>query len=94
MESVRKSLEGRFGGDASLDELSGVARISRNRFACGATIKARWKRKFALIREMLAVERLRQLDDRDERAHPRAPGNLGNFIVAYSPILQWLRGRD
>jgi len=94
MDSVRKSLEGRFGGDASLDELSGVAGISRRHVAYGATIKARWKRIFALIRERLAVERVRQLDDRDERANPRAPGNLGNFIVAYSPILQWLRGRD
>jgi len=87
-------MEGRFGGEAPLDGLSGGAGICRRHVARGATIKARWKRIFALIRERLAVERVRQLDDRDERANPRAPGNLGNLIVAYSPILQWLRGRD
>jgi hypothetical protein len=39
MESVQKSMEGRFGGEAPLDELSVVARISRCRFAYDAAIK-------------------------------------------------------
>ena len=94
MESARKSMEGRFGSEASLDELSAVAGISRYHFACIATIKALRKRIFALIREMLVVERLRQLDDGEQRTNTGVPGNLGDFIEAYSPILQWLRGRD
>ena len=94
MENLQKSMEGRFGGEASLDELSVVAGISRCHFAFDATIKAWWKRIFALIREMLVVERLRQIDDREQRTNTGVPGNLGNFIEAYSPILQWLRGRD
>jgi hypothetical protein len=66
MESVQKAqwfTESRFEGEVSLDELSQVAGISRYHFAHVATIKAWWKRIFALIREMLVVERLRQLDD-------------------------------
>lgn len=94
MESVRKFVEGRFGGEVSLDEFSVVAGISRCHFAYGATIKASWKRIFALIREMLVVERRRQLDEGEQRTNTGAPGNLGNFIDTYSPILQWLRGRD
>ena len=94
MESIRESMEGRFGGEASLGELSVVARISRACFAYDATIKASWKRIFALIREMLVVERHRQLDDGEQRANTGVPGSLGNFIEAHSPILQWLRGRD
>ena len=94
MESVRKSMEGRFGGEVSLHELSVVARISSYHFAHDATIKVSWQRIFALIREMLVVERLRQPDDGEQRTNTGVPGNLGNFIEAYSPILQWLRGRD
>ena len=94
MESIRESMEGRFGGEASLDELLAASGISRYHFANDATIKASWKRIFALIREMLVVERLRQLDDGEQRTNMGVPGNLGNFIEAYSPILQWLRGRD
>jgi hypothetical protein len=95
MESVRKSMEGRFEAEVSLDELSVVAGISRcYHFAYDATIKASRKRIFALIREMLVVERLRQLDDGEQRTNTGVPGNLGNFIEAYSPISQWLRGRD
>jgi hypothetical protein len=92
MESVRKALwfmEGRSEGEVSLDELSAVAGISRYRFGHGATIKARCKRTFELIRETLAVERHRQLDD-GERTSTGVPGSL---IEAYSPILRWLRGR-
>jgi hypothetical protein len=43
MEVARKALwliEGRFGGEASLDELSRPAATSRRRFALGATIRA------------------------------------------------------
>jgi hypothetical protein len=76
-------MEGRFGGE-----------VSRYHFTHDATIKAAWKRIFALIREMLVVERLRQPDDGEQRTNTGVPGNLGNFIDAYSPILQWLRGRD
>jgi hypothetical protein len=94
MESVRNSMGGRFGGEASLDELPVVAGISRYHFAYDATIKGSWKRIIALIRGMLVVERLRQLDDGEQRANTGVPGNLGNFIEAHSPILQWLRGRD
>ena len=95
MENVRKSMEGRFGGEVSLDELSVVAGISRYQFAYDATIKASWKRIFALIREMLVVERLRQPDDGEQRTSGTGvAGNLGNFIDAHSQILQWLRGRD
>ena len=84
-------MESRFGGEASLDELSRAAGISGYHFAHDATIKAWWKRIFALIRETLVVERLRQLDDDDQCTNTAGPGNL---IEAYSPILQWLRGRD
>ena len=94
MESVRKSIEGRFGGEASLDELSVIAGIARCHFTYDATIKASWKRIFALICKMLVVERFHQLNARDQRAMTGVPGNLGNFIEAHSPILQWLRGRD
>ena len=94
MESVRKSMESRFGGEASLDKLSVVAGISRCRFAYDATIKAWWQRIFARIGEILVVERLRQLDDGEQRPNIGVPRNLGNFIEAHSPILQWLRGRD
>ena len=94
MESVRKSMAGRFGGEASLDELSVVFGISRYRCAYAAAIKASRKRIFALIREMLVVERRRRLDDGEQCANTGVPGNLGNFIEAYSPILRWLRGRD
>ena len=92
MESVGKALwftDGRSEGEAPLEELSGVAGISRHHFGHDATIKARWKRIFERIGEMLAVERLRQLDD-GERANIGAPGNV---IEVYSPILRWLRGR-
>jgi hypothetical protein len=54
-----------------------------------ATIKAWWKRTYELIREMLVVERRRQLDDVEHRSDTGVPGNL---IEAYSPILQWMRG--
>ena len=94
MESVRKSIDCRFGGEASLDELSVVAGISRYHFAYGTTIKASWKRMFARIREVLLVERLRRSDAGEQRANTGVPGNPGNFVEAYSPILQWLRGRD
>ena len=40
MESVRKSMEGRFEGEVSLDELSVLAGVSRYHFAYVATIKA------------------------------------------------------
>ena len=53
-----------------------------------ATIKTRWKRVYELSREMLVVERLRQLDDDEHRADAGVPGNL---VEAYSPILQWMR---
>ena len=54
-----------------------------------ATIKAWRKRIYELIREMLVVERLRQLDDVEQRTDTGVPGN---FIETYSPILQWMRG--
>jgi hypothetical protein len=54
-----------------------------------ATIKAWRKRIYELSREMLVVERLRQLDDVEQRASTGLPGNP---IEAYSPIFQWLRG--
>jgi len=92
MESVRKSMAGRFGGEASLESV--VFGISRYRCAYAAAIEASWKRIFALIREMLVVERRRRLDGGEQCANPDVPGNLGNFIEAYSPILRWLRGRD
>jgi hypothetical protein len=50
-----------------------------------ATIKAWRRRIYELIRETLAVERLRQLDDVQETDVPR------NLVEAYSPILQWMR---
>jgi hypothetical protein len=87
-------MEDRFGGEVSLHELSVVAGTSSYHFAHDATIKASWKRIFALIREMLVVERLRQPDDGEQRTNTGVPGKLGNFIDVYSPILQWLRGRD
>jgi hypothetical protein len=87
-------MEGRFEGEASLDEVSVAAGKARCHFAYDAAIKASWKRMFAPIREMLAVERLRQVDDGARVATTGVPENLGDFIEAYSPILQWLRGRD
>jgi hypothetical protein len=54
-----------------------------------ATIKGLRKRIYELIREMLAVERLRQLDDIEQRVDMAVPGK---FIEANSPILQWMRG--
>jgi hypothetical protein len=50
-----------------------------------ATIKAWRRRIYELIRETLAVERLRQLDDVQETDVPR------NLVEANSPILQWMR---
>jgi hypothetical protein len=94
MENVRKSMEGRFGGEASFGQLSAIAGLSRRRFAYDAAIKASWKRIFALTREMLVVERASQPDEDERRANAGVPGNLGNFVEAYSPMLQWLRGRD
>jgi hypothetical protein len=94
MESVRQALwfiEGRFGSEASLDELSHAAGISRPRFALDATIRVWRKRIFKIIREMLVVERRRQLDDVEQRT------NLGvteNPIEVYSPVFRWLCGRD
>jgi hypothetical protein len=91
MESVRKALwfiEGRFGGEVSLDKLSQAAETSRYHFALDAMIRAWRKRIFELIREMLVVERLRQLDDVGQRTNPRNP------IEVYSPIFRWLCGRD
>jgi hypothetical protein len=76
MESVRKALwfmETRFSGEAPLDALSVVARISRCRFAHDATIKAWSTRIFELIREMLVVVRLRQLDDGEQRINTGVP---------------------
>ena len=94
METVRKapwSIESRFSGEVSLAELSKVAEISRYPFVHDATIKARWKRIFELTREMLVVERLRRLDDVEQRYNT---GGLGNFIEVYSPIFRWLRRQD
>src|ERR1700734_304168 len=54
-----------------------------------ATIKAWRKRIYELIREMLVVERRRQLDDLERCIDTGVPGN---FIETYSPILQWMRG--
>jgi hypothetical protein len=88
MERVRKSVEGRYGGDASLDALSVAAGISRRHFVYQATIKAARKRIFALIRQMLLVERLRRPDDVEQCASTSV---LGSPIEAY---LEWLRGRD
>jgi hypothetical protein len=84
-------MEGRFGGGRSLDASSVVAGRSGYHFVYDTTIRAQSKQIFALIHEMLVVERLRQLDDDKQRANTSVPGNLGNFIDAY---LQWLRGRD
>jgi hypothetical protein len=94
MEGVKKALwfmDGRFSGEAPLGELSVVARISRRHFALDATIRGWRKRIFELIREMLVVERRRQLDDVEQRANAGVPGNP---IEACSPIFRWLRGRD
>jgi hypothetical protein len=49
-----------------------------------ATIKAWRKRIYELIREMLVVERRRQLDDVERCTDT---GVLGNFIEAYSPTV-------
>ena len=84
MESVRKSMEGQFEGEVSLDELSVLAGVSRYHFAYVATIKASWERIFALIREMLAVERRRQLDDGEQRANTGVPG-AAHCVVPGSP---------
>jgi hypothetical protein len=54
-----------------------------------ATIRTWRKRIYELTREMLVVERLRQLDDGEQRSSTGLPGNP---IEAYSPIYQWLRG--
>ena len=54
-----------------------------------ATIKAWRKRIYELIREMLVVERSRQLDDVERCTDTGVPGN---FVETYSPILQWMRG--
>jgi hypothetical protein len=94
METVRMCMEGRFGGEASLDKSSVVAGRFRYNSALGATIKASRKRLFALIREMLVVERLRLPGDGEQRTDVGVTGNLGKFIETYSPILQWLRRRD
>jgi hypothetical protein len=94
MESVRKALwfmESRFSGEVSLGELPVVAGISRYHFALDATIRAWRKRMFELIREMLVVERRRQLDDVEQRTNAGVPGNP---IEMYSPIFRWLCGRD
>ena len=53
-----------------------------------ATIKAWRKRIYEPIREMLVVERLRELDDVERSTDTGVPGNL---IETYSPILQWMR---
>ena len=94
MESVRKALwlmEGRFGGEASLGELSQAAGISRYHFAVGATMRASRKRIFELFREMRVVERRPQLDGVERRANAGVPGNP---IEVYSPIFRWLCRRD
>ena len=91
MESVRKALwfvESRFSGEVSLGELPVIAGISRCHFAVDAKIRAWRKRIFELIREMLVVERRRQLDDIGQRINARNP------IEVYSPIFRWLCGRD
>jgi hypothetical protein len=55
-----------------------------------ATIKGLRKRIYELMREMLVVERRRQLDDVERRTDT---GVAGNFIeTLYSPILQWMPG--
>ena len=94
MKSVEEFMEGRSGGELSLSDPSVVARMSRHPFAYSATIKTSWKRIVTLIGGMLAVVRFRQLDDSEQRANKGASGNLADYIQAYSPILQWLRGRD
>ena len=94
MESVRKALwfvESRFSGEVSLGELRVAAGISRRHFAVDATIRAWRKRIFETIREMLVVERRRQLDDVEQRANAGVPGNP---IEVYSPIFRWLCRRD
>jgi hypothetical protein len=94
MESVRKALwfvASRFSGEVSLGELPVVAGISRCHFAVDATIRAWRKRIFELFREMLVVERRRQLDDVEQRANAGVPGNP---IEVYSPIFRWSCGRD
>jgi hypothetical protein len=91
MGSVRKALwfmESRFSGEVSLGELPVNAGVSRYHFALDATIRAWRKRIFELIREMLVVERRRQLDDIEQRINARNP------IEVYSPIFRWLCGRD
>jgi hypothetical protein len=54
-----------------------------------ATVKAWRKRIYELIREMLVVERRRELDDVERCTDTGVPANV---IEAYSPILQWMRG--
>jgi hypothetical protein len=91
MESVRRALwfmESRLSGEAPLHELFLVRGISRYRLALDATIRAWRRRIFARIREMLVVERRRQLDDIEQRTNTRNP------IEVYSPIFRWLCGRD
>jgi hypothetical protein len=94
MEGVRKALlfvESRFSGEAPPGEVSVVAGISRRYFVLDATIRAWRKRIFELIREMLVVERRRQLDDAEQGATASVPGNP---IEVHSPIFRWLCGRD
>ena len=94
MESVQKALwllESRFRGEVSLGELSVVAGISRCHFALDAAIRGWRKQIFELIRDMLVVERRRQLDDVEQRGNAGVPGNS---IEAHSPIFRWLCGRD
>jgi hypothetical protein len=94
MESVRKALwfvESRVSDEVSLGELPPVAGTSRHHFVLHATSVAWWKRIFELIREMLVVERRRQLDDVEQSANAGVPGNP---IEVYSPIYRWLCRRD
>ena len=84
-------MESRFSDEVPPDELPVVAGISRYQFAVDATIRAWRKRIFELIREMLVVERRRQLDDVEQLAKAGVPGNP---IEVYSPIFRWLCGRD
>jgi hypothetical protein len=62
-----------------------VSRSEGELTSVDATIKAWRRRIYELIRETLAVERLRQLDDVQETDVPR------NLVEANSPILQWMR---
>ena len=49
-----------------------------------ATIKAWWKRVYELIRETLSVERLRQLDDVEQRTNMGVPGNLRGVLADFA----------